>query len=272
MTPKIWFITGTSSGFGRALTELLLARGDRVAATLRRPGVLDGLAAEHGERLWRAALDVSDPAAVRRVVDEAFATLGHIDVLVSNAGYPLVGAAEEPTDEQVRRQLDTNLLGSMTLARAALPHLRAQGGGHLMQVSSEGGVAAWPFLSIYNTTKWGIEGFYEAMSQELAPLGIATTLIEPGAARTNSSTTSVDPAPALEPYAELRAQLLASFAEPIGDPIKMAHAIIAAADAERPPRRLLLGSDAYEHVHAALSTRLREVEAQRESARRTDAA
>jgi NAD(P)-dependent dehydrogenase (short-subunit alcohol dehydrogenase family) len=118
---------------------------------------------------------------------------------------------------------------------------------------------------------WGIEGFYEAMSQELAPLGIATTLIEPGAARTNSSTTSVDPAPALEPYAELRAQLLASFAEPIGDPVKIARAIIAAADAERPPRRLLLGSDAYEHVHAALSTRLREVEAQRERAGRTDA-
>jgi NAD(P)-dependent dehydrogenase (short-subunit alcohol dehydrogenase family) len=176
MAPKSWFITGTSSGFGRALTELLLARGDHVAATLRRPAVLDGLAAEYGARLWRAALDVSDPAAIRRVVDDAFTALGRIDVLVSNAGYPLVGAAEEPTDEQVRRQLDTNLLGSMTLARAALPHLRAQGGGHLMQLSSEGGVAAWPFLSIYNTTKWGIEGFYEAMSQELAPLGIATTL------------------------------------------------------------------------------------------------
>jgi NAD(P)-dependent dehydrogenase (short-subunit alcohol dehydrogenase family) len=106
MTPKTWLITGTSSGFGRALTELLLARGDRVAATLRRPAVLDGLAPEHGERLWRATLDVSDPAAVRRVVDDAFAALGHIDVLVSNAGYPLVGAAEERTDEQVRRQLD----------------------------------------------------------------------------------------------------------------------------------------------------------------------
>jgi NAD(P)-dependent dehydrogenase (short-subunit alcohol dehydrogenase family) len=160
----------------------------------------------------------------------------------------------------------------MTVARASPPHLRAQGGGHLMQVSSEGGLAAWPFLSVYNTTKWGIEGFYESMSQELAPLGIATTLIEPGAARTNSSTTSVEAAPALEPYAELRAKLLASFGEPIGDPVKIARAIIAAADAERPPRRLVLGSDAYVHVQAALTTRLREVEAQRESARRTDAA
>ena len=269
-TRKTWLITGTSSGFGRALTELLLARGDRVAATLRQPALLDGLAAEHGGRLWRATLDVSDPAAVRRVVDEAFASLGRIDVVVSNAGYALVGAAEEPTDEQVRRQLDTNLLGSMTLARAALPHLRAQGGGHLMQVSSGGGLAASPSLGIYNATKWALEGFYEAMSQELVTLGITATLIEPGAARTNSSTTSVDLAPALEPYAELRQQLLASFAEPIGDPIKVAQAIIAAADAEQPPRRLLLGSDAYEHVHAALSARLREVEAQRASAGQTD--
>jgi len=271
VTPKTWLITGTSSGFGRALTELLLVRGDRVAATLRHPAGLDDLAAEHGARLWRARLDVSYPAAVRHVVKEAFAALGRIDVIVSNAGYALVGAAEEPTDDQVRRQLDTNLLGSMTLARAALPYLRDQGGGHLIQVSSGGGLAASPSLSIYNATKWGIEGFYEAMNQELAPLGIATTLIEPGAARTNSSTTSLDPAPALEAYAELRAKLLASFAEPIGDPFKVAKAIIAATEAEPPPRRLVCGSDAYEHVQAALATRLREVEAQRETAARTDA-
>ncbi|MFF2523432.1 SDR family oxidoreductase [Streptomyces liangshanensis] len=270
MTSKTWFITGTSTGFGRALTEALLARGDRVAATLRRPSALDDLAAAYGDHLWRAALDVSEPARVRDVVDAAFAALGRIDVIVSNAGYSLVGAAEEPTDEQVERQLDTNVLGSMTLARAALPHLRAQGGGHLMQFSSIGGQAAFPFVSVYNATKWAMEGFYEALAQEVAGLGIATTLIEPGGFRTDANTRSVDAAPALPAYAELRARTLADFSAPIGDPARLATAVIAAADAPRPPRRLLLGTDAYDAVHASLSARLREVEAQKDTASATD--
>ncbi|WP_327238319.1 SDR family oxidoreductase [Streptomyces sp. NBC_01317] len=273
MTSKTWFITGTSTGFGRALTEALLARGDRVAATLRRPAALDDLAAAYGEdRLWRAVLDVSDPAQVRDVVDDAFAALGRIDVVVSNAGYSLVGAAEEPTDEQVERQLDTNVLGSMTLARAALPHLRAQRGGHLMQFSSIGGQAAFPFVSVYNATKWAMEGFYEALAQEVAGLGIATTLIEPGGFRTDANTRSADAAPALPAYAALREQMLATFSEPIGDPARLAAAVIAAADTPRPPRRLLLGTDAYDAVHASLTARLREVEAQKDSVSLTDIA
>jgi NAD(P)-dependent dehydrogenase (short-subunit alcohol dehydrogenase family) len=266
MASKTWFITGTSTGFGRALTEALLARGDRVAATLRRPAMLDDLAAEHPDLLWRAELDVSRPAQVRRVVDDAFDALGRIDVVVSNAGYSLVGAVEEPTDEQVARQLDTNVLGSITLARAALPHLRRQGGGHLIQFSSVGGQAAYPFVGIYNATKWAMEGFYEALAQEVAGLGIATTLVEPGGFRTDANTRSVDAAPALPVYAELRERLLSTFAEPIGDPAKLAQALITAADADRPPRRLLLGSDAYEAVFAALTARLAEAQAQRESA------
>jgi NAD(P)-dependent dehydrogenase (short-subunit alcohol dehydrogenase family) len=270
MAPKTWFITGTSTGFGRALTEALLARGGRVAATLRRPAALDGLAARYGDQLWRAALDVSSPSEVRHVVDSAFAALGRIDVVVSNAGYSLVGAAEEPTDEQVMRQLDTNVLGSMTLARAALPHLRAQGGGHLIQLSSVGGQAAFPFVSIYNATKWAMEGFYEGLAQEVAGLGIATTLVEPGGFRTDANTRSVDAAPALPVYAGLREQLLGNFAEPIGDPDKLAWAVIAAADLPHPPRRLLLGSDAYRSVHAALGARLAEAEAQRDGAAVTD--
>ncbi|MDX3854335.1 SDR family oxidoreductase [Streptomyces sp. AK02-01A] len=270
MAAKTWFITGTSTGFGRALTEALLARGDRVAATLRRPAALDDLAAEYGSLLWRAELDVSRPAEVRRSVDDAFAALGRIDVVVSNAGYSLVGAVEEATDEQVARQLDTNVLGSMTLARAALPHLRRQGGGHLIQFSSVGGQAAFPFVGVYNATKWAMEGFYEALAQEVAGLGIATTLVEPGGFRTDANTRSVDVSPALPVYAELREQVLRDFAEPIGDPAGLATAVISAADAAKPPRRLLLGSDAYEAVHASLTARLHEVEAQKDSAAITD--
>jgi NAD(P)-dependent dehydrogenase (short-subunit alcohol dehydrogenase family) len=270
MASKTWFITGTSTGFGRALTEALLARGDRVAATLRRPAALDGLADRYGGLLWRAGLDVSEPAQVRRTVDDAFAALGRIDVVVSNAGYSLVGAVEEPTDEQVARQLDTNVLGSMTLARAALPYLRRQGGGHLIQFSSIGGQAAFPFVGVYNATKWAMEGFYEALAQEVGGLGIATTLVEPGGFRTDANTRSVDASTPLPVYAELREQVLRGFAEPIGDPARLATAVIAAADAARPPRRLLLGSDAYEAVRASLSARLREVEAQKDSASVTD--
>jgi NAD(P)-dependent dehydrogenase (short-subunit alcohol dehydrogenase family) len=142
--PKTWFITGTSSGFGRTLTEKLLARGDRVAATLRKVNVLDDLKAQHGDDLWVASLDVTDAEAVRRVVDRAFATMGRIDVVVNNAAYGLFGAAEEVSDDQIRHQIDTNLIGSIQVIRTALPHLRAQGGGRVLQVSSEGGQIAYP--------------------------------------------------------------------------------------------------------------------------------
>jgi NAD(P)-dependent dehydrogenase (short-subunit alcohol dehydrogenase family) len=270
MTSKTWFITGTSSGLGRALTEALLAGGDRVAATLRRPAALDDLAGHYSSQLWRAELDVSEPADVRRVVDAAFAALGRIDVVVSNAGYSLVGAVEEPSDQQVERQLDTNVLGSMTVARAALPHLRRQGGGHLIQFSSIGGQSAFPFVGIYNATKWAMEGFYEALAAEVAGLGIATTLVEPGGFRTDANTRSLDSGPKLPVYTELREQVLRDFSDPIGDPAKLAAAVIAAADTAPPPRRLLLGSDAYQAVHASLTARLAEVEAQRELASITD--
>src|SRR5580704_19621447 len=167
--PKTWFITGTSSGFGRTLTEKLLARGNRVAATLRKVNVLDDLKAQYGDDRWVASLDVTDPAAVRRVVDRAFATMGRIDVVVNNAAYGLFGAAEEVSDEQIRHQIDTNLIGSITVIRACLPHLRAQGGGHVLQVSSEGGQMTYSGFSLYHATKLCIEGFVEATAKEVAP-------------------------------------------------------------------------------------------------------
>lgn len=176
---QTWLITGTSSGFGRIMTEKLLERGDRVAATLRRQNALDDLREKYGEQLWIATLDVTEMDAVRQTVDRAFAELGKIDVIVSNAGYAVFGAAEEATDEQVRNQIDINLLGSIALIRAAIPHLRSQGGGHILQLSSEGGRITYPSFSLYHVTKWGIEGFVEAVAKEVAPFGISFTLVEP---------------------------------------------------------------------------------------------
>ncbi|HEY2191702.1 MAG TPA: SDR family oxidoreductase, partial [Actinomycetospora sp.] len=183
--PRTWFVTGASRGFGRELTEQLLARGDRVAATLRRPEALDDLTGTHGDRLWRAALDVADTDRLRVVVGAAFAELGPIDVVVSNAGSGVFGAAEELTDTQVEGMLAVNLTASIHLARAAVPHLREQGGGLLMQVSSMGGQMSFPAFSLYHASKWGIEGFYEALAPEVAPFGIRTTLVEPGMIRTS---------------------------------------------------------------------------------------
>lgn len=269
-----WFITGTSSGFGRGLTEKLLARGDRVAATLRGAATLDDLAARYGDRLWVATLDVTDVAAVRRVVDRAFADLGRVDVVVNNAGYGLFGAAEEASDAQVRHQIDTNLVGSIAVIRACLPHLRAQAGGRILQVSSEGGQMAYPAFSLYHATKWGIEGFVEAVAQEVAPFGIRCTLVEPGPTGTNFGAGLVRPAPiaAYEdtPVGAIRRALAAGAFELTGDAEKMVDAIIAAADAADPPLRLTLGSTAYRSIRAALAARQHALEAQAAVARSTD--
>ncbi len=243
---KTWFITGTSSGLGRVLTEKLLARGDRVAATLRRTDALDDLRALGGDRLWTAQLDVSDMETVRSVVDRAFRDLGRIDVVVNNAAYALFGAAEEASDDQIRHQIDTNLIGSIQVIRAALPHLRAQGGGRILQVSSEGGQIAYPNFSLYHATKWGIEGFVEAVAQEVAPFGIAFTIVEPGPTRTNFGAGLVSPPPMAvyddTPAGELRRAVMAGAFPIPGDPAKMADAMMDAAEHTPAPRRLLLGS------------------------------
>jgi NAD(P)-dependent dehydrogenase (short-subunit alcohol dehydrogenase family) len=275
--PKTWLITGTSSGFGRELTEQLLARGDRVAATLRQPEALDDLAGRYGGRLWVRRLDVTDTASIRAVVDAAFAELGRIDVVVSNAGFGLLGAAEEVTDEQIDRQLQTNVVGSIQLTRAVLPRLRAQGGGKILQISTMGGQFAYPGMSLYHASKWAIEGFFDSVGQEVAAFGIQVCLVEPGGARTDFAGRSLVLSPPNEAYAGTPAALLRAHAatRPTsaipGDVHKMARAMIDAADAGETPRRLLLGSDAYRLVHAALSDRLAFVEAQRDLTLSTDA-
>ena len=255
-----WFITGTSSGLGREMVELLLARGDHVAATLRKRGALDPLQGRYRERLWVAELDVTDSDAVRAVVDRAFNELGRIDVVVNNAGYGLFGAAEEVSDNQIRHQIDTNLIGSMQVIRAAIAHLRAQGGGRILQVSSEGGQIGYPCFSVYHATKWGIEGFIESVSQEVAPFGIEFTIAEPGPARTRFGVAKVD-APSMAvynstPVGDMRRALNSGTFVVKGDPVKMAKAMIDSVGQTPAPKRLALGSSTYQSIKAALTGRL----------------
>jgi NAD(P)-dependent dehydrogenase (short-subunit alcohol dehydrogenase family) len=219
---------------------------------------------------------VTDPAAITAVVDQAFAALGRIDVVVSNAGYGLMGAAEELSDEQVVHQIATNLTGSIRLIKAALPHLRRQGGGRILQLSSVGGQAAWPGGSLYHATKWGVEGFADALAGEVAPFGIGVTIVEPGGARTNFRYGSSVLADRIEAYdgtpaANIRRILTEATTQGIGDPALMATAMIASVDQDPAPRRLVLGSDAYQGIETALTARLADIRAQRESAATTDA-
>ena len=273
---RTWFITGSSRGIGRALTERLLERGDRVAATLRTPAVHDDLVERYGDQIWVRRIDVCDVPDMRAAVDEAFAHFGRVDVVVSNAGYAECGAVEEVSDEQIERQLATNLVGAIQLVRAVLPHLRAQGGGHIMQMSSTAGQKPYPSMGIYTTTKWGLEGFFETLALEAEPFGIRTTIVAPGSVR-NDFLASASWAPAMPEYADGPAGFVRTLMTTVpqaalcGDPPKIADAMIAAAEADEAPRRLLLGTDAYGEVQPALAGRLAEIEAQRETCPRTDA-
>ncbi|MGE0215036.1 SDR family oxidoreductase [Mycolicibacterium sp.] len=271
MTARTWFITGTTSGFGRELTEQLLARGDRVTATARNPEPLQQLQSRHRDQLRIAVLDVTDTSALRRALDAAFEHWGRVDVVVSNAGYGLFGAAEELSDADIERQLVTNLVAPIQLARAATPHFRAHGGGTFVQLSSLGGQAAYPGMSVYHASKWGVEGFFESYAAEVAGFGIQTIIVEPGMARTafsgrSAAVAAVDPA---YDGSVLRAEAVPVSAQR-GDPRKVAAAIIAAADMEPSPLRLALGSDAYAMIGEALRTRLGILEAQKSLALSTD--
>ncbi|MEW5510010.1 SDR family oxidoreductase [Pseudomonas antarctica] len=269
-----WLITGSSSGIGKALIEQLLERGDRVVATLRKPEVLDELKARYPEQLWLAQLDVTDTPAIRRVIKQAFTELGRIDVVVSSAGYALFGAAEEVSDEQIDQQLQTNLVGSIQVIRACLPFLREQGGGRVLQVSSEGGQLAYPNFSLYHTSKWAIEGFVESVAQEVAPFGIEFTLVEPGPTRTNFGAALVSPPPMAvydqTPAGDVRRAVASGRFALTGDPVKMAKAMLEVAAASPAPKRLLLGTGAYERVHGVLTERLAALEQQQEVAHSTE--
>lgn len=259
-----WLVTGASSGIGRVVTEQLLKRGDKVAAVARRNGLLDDLVKEYGDQLWTASVDLTDTAALRAMVDKAFAAVGRVDVVFSNAGSGAVGAAEEMTDAAIDQQIALNMVAPIQLARAVFPHLRAQGGGRFIQTSTMGGQITTPGASMYHASKWGLEGFMESVAGEVAPLGIGITIIQPGSVRTGfGSVMSV--APAIEAYAQtpvggLRQYLEATGGELTanapGDPEKVAAVIIESASTKPAPLRLALGSDAYSAMKSAIEGRL----------------
>ncbi|CAN0567984.1 unnamed protein product [Ectocarpus sp. 12 AP-2014] len=265
---KTWLITGTSTGLGRLLTEQLLERGDRVVATLRRNGALDDLLAVHGDRLQVVNFDVTDTLAMRGAVSQAFTKFGRIDVVVSNAGYGLFGAAEEASDEQIERQIATNLTGSIQFIRAVLPHLRKQGGGRIVQVSSEGGQIAYPCFSLYHATKWGIEGFVESVAQEVAPFGIDIIIAEPGPTATHFADgldrTLTNSAYEDTPAGEVRRALASGAFAIKGDAQKSVSLLIETIDMPTPPFRLALGSTAYNSISNALNKRISVLEANKE--------
>jgi NAD(P)-dependent dehydrogenase (short-subunit alcohol dehydrogenase family) len=275
MPQRTWLITGANSGFGRQLAEQSLARGDRVVGTARDVGKVADLGERYPETFRAETLDVTDTAAIRDVVERSFARLRRIDVIVSNAGYGLFGAAEELSDEQVDRIIATNLVGSIQLIRATLPHLRAQGGGRAIQISSYGGQVAFAGNSMYHATKWGIEGFVESVAQEVAPFGIGMTIVEPGGARTEFRYGSAQMAKLTPTYDNNPAHAFLRMLDPKnglapGDPARMAARIIESVEVEPAPLRIVLGSQALESTLTTLRKRIAGFEAQRELAASTD--
>lgn len=247
-------MTGASRGLGRAIVVAALERGDRVAATARDVAALDDLVAEHGDAVVPLRLDVTDPAQVTAAVRAAAERLGRIDVVVNNAGFGLFGYVEEITPEQLREQLEVNLFGVLHVTQAALPVLRAQGSGHVVQVSSSSGVAAWPGLGGYSASKWALEGLSEALAQEVAGFGIRVTLVEPGPVDTEWRGESAVRAEPLPAYDALRA---AAWHPPgSSSPADVARVVLAVVDADEPPLRILVGDLAADAVLPLTEERL----------------
>ena len=241
---KIWFITGAARGFGRLWTEAALVRGDKVAATARSAPALDLLAEQYGDAVLPLQLDVTDRLAVFKAVEQAHRKFGRLDIVVSNAGYGLMGAIEEVNIEDARANFETNVFGTLNLIQAVLPLLRAQGSGHIIPVSSVGGIIAVANGGIYVGSKFAIEGICEALAAEVVGLGIKVTIVEPGPYTTNfRSDTSLRVAPPLAAYDGARAQLAAMLSSDAdGDPTATPAAIMKLVDAESPPIRLHLGT------------------------------
>jgi NAD(P)-dependent dehydrogenase (short-subunit alcohol dehydrogenase family) len=257
MTSKVWFITGTSKGFGRVWAEAALARGDRVAATARNLDTLKPLVERYGELVAAIALDVTDKAAVAAAVAEAIARFGRIDVAVKNAGYGLFGAIEEVSEAEARAQIETNLFGALWVTQAVLPQMRAQGSGHIIQVSSIGGVNAFPTIGLYHASKWALEGFSQALAAEVAGHGIKVTIVEPGGFATEWSGPSAQHATPLPAYDEIRAaraRFRSGFAP--GDPDATGPAILKVVDAETPPLRIFFGATGLAMTRAEYARRI----------------
>ena len=243
MKGKVWFITGTSKGFGRVWAEAALARGDQVAATARDSKSLDTLVQRFGDQVAALALDVTDKDAVHAAIRAAKTRFGRIDVVVNNAGYGLFGAIDEVSEAEARAQIETNLFGALWVTQAALPIMRAQGSGHIIQVSSIGGVNAFPTVGLYHASKWALEGFSQSLAAEVAPFGIKVTLIEPGGFATDWGGASAQRAQQLSAYDAARASIAAVRSRNVpGDPDATGPAILKVVDAQEPPLRIFFGS------------------------------
>lgn len=253
---KVWFVTGASRGFGRVWTEAALKRGDRVAAAVRNPGTLDELATAYGDALLVMLLDVTDREAVFEAVAQTLRHFQRLDVVLCNAGYGYMGAIEELQHEQVKANFDTNVLGTLSVIQAALPVLRAQGSGHILTVSSIGGVIGFPTGGSYTASKFAIEAMSEALAGEVAAFGIKVTIIEPGQFATGFRS-AVQTPPAIAAYDPIRQAIRASF-QPgdVGDPAATANAILKAVDADEAPLRLVLGSSTIAKFRAVYAARL----------------
>jgi NAD(P)-dependent dehydrogenase (short-subunit alcohol dehydrogenase family) len=261
---NVWFITGSSRGVGRSLTEAVLAQGDLVAATARNTDSLTDLAAQYPDQLYPIQLDVTDYDQVYLSVAEAINHFGRIDVLVNNAGFGIVGATEAFTDEQVRSQLETNLFAPIEISRAVLPYMRKQRSGRILQISSIGGRVGNAGISIYQAAKFGLGGFSEALAKEVKPLGIYVTSVEPGGFRTDWAGDSMTYAPQVEGYEATVDQRVAFFKDgsfvPVGDPAKAAKVMLELVSHPAPPVHLVLGSEAIAILKQANEQRESEME------------
>jgi NAD(P)-dependent dehydrogenase (short-subunit alcohol dehydrogenase family) len=259
-TNKIWFITGAGRGLGKGFAIAALQRGDKVAATVRNLGDIDDLVEKFGDNVLPVRLDVTDRQAVFAAVEQATSHFGRLDVVVNNAGYGLFGAVEEISEQQLRDQLEVNLFGVLHVTQAVLPVLRAQGSGHIVQISTIGGVAAFPSLGGYHASKWALEGLSESLAQEVAPFGIRVTLVEPGSFATDwagSSAVHTTPHPQYDPLRTAMAdRMRASGPSAAGDPAASGQALLRIVDAEQPPLRVFFGRSPAMVVPALYQARL----------------
>jgi NAD(P)-dependent dehydrogenase (short-subunit alcohol dehydrogenase family) len=260
MSEKVWFITGTSRGFGREWAIAALERGDKVAATARDTSTLDDLARMYGDALLPIRLDVTDREADFAAVKQAHDHFGRLDVVVNNAGYGHFGFIEELTEQEARDQIETNVFGALWVTQAALPYLRAQRGGHILQVSSIGGITAFQNVGIYHASKWALEGFSQALAQEVAPFGIRLTLIEPGGFSTDwagSSSRRSTPLPDYTEAHEEAERLRSQRVSQPGDPRASARAVLKIVDAPEPPLRVFFGELPLQLAKADYESRLK---------------
>jgi NAD(P)-dependent dehydrogenase (short-subunit alcohol dehydrogenase family) len=257
MSGKVWFITGTSKGFGAVWAEAALARGDKVVATARHVKTLAPLVERYGDRVAAMTLDVTDKRVVDATIAQAHERFGRLDIVVNNAGYGLFGAIEEVDEAEARAQIETNLFGALWVTQAALPFMRAQKSGHIIQVSSIGGVNAFPTVGLYHASKWALEGFSQSLAAEVAEFGIKVTLVEPGGYATDWGGPSAIRARQMPEYDGARAAMAAFRGRNIpGDPEATAAAILKIVDAEQPPLRIFLGSGGLPMTRAEYARRM----------------